>query len=368
MEKFNSDDYRYMHLALDDARSAKGRTTPNPAVGAVVVVKNRIVGRGATAEWGGPHAEKCALKEAGARARGATMYVTLEPCPHFGKTPPCTDAIIAAGIKRVVVAVRDPNPLVAGKGISQLRRHGIVVSTGLLRNEAAAVNEDFFWAITRQRAYITLKLALTLDGRIADSTGASKWITAPALRRIVHDLRRTHAAVAVGSGTLAADDPRLTVRCGRKANPARIVFSSVEAVPPQSYFYQHAWETRSIAVIRQKTERRITTDTASGIEFWYTGSDDPALSMAAFTEIAFSQNITSVLVEGGQKIASVLLEAGLVNRIYLFYGNRILGNGTDGILTTSGFPVANCITLRERETRLAGDDFYITGIPVFPAR
>ncbi|MBN1307005.1 MAG: bifunctional diaminohydroxyphosphoribosylaminopyrimidine deaminase/5-amino-6-(5-phosphoribosylamino)uracil reductase RibD, partial [Chitinispirillaceae bacterium] len=342
MEKFTAYDRRFMRLALELARGIKGTTFPNPAVGAIVVLKNRIIGRGATADGGGgPHAEKRALKDAGERARGATLYVSLEPCCHFGKTPPCTDAVVAAGIKRVVVAVSDPNPLVAGKGIRQLRRRGITVDAGLLRGEAAAVNEDFFWAITRRRAFITLKLALTLDGRIADRTGESRWITGTALRRIVHDLRRTHAAVAVGSGTLAADDPQLTVRFGRKTNPARIVFASSDRILHRSFFHEHACETRSIIVVRQKTERRIVSDPSSGIEFWYTGIGDPCASMAAFTEMAFEQNLTSIFVEGGRKIASVLLEGGLVNRLYLFYGNRIVGRGIEAFAFEHGFPVAN---------------------------
>ena len=366
MQKFNIDDHHYMRIALDCARRVKGTTFPNPAVGAVVVAKGSIMGRGATAAWGGPHAEKSALREAGSRARGATLYVTLEPCCHFGKTPPCTDAIVAAGIKRVVVAVSDSNPLVAGKGIRQLRRRGIAVAAGLLRDEASAVNEDFFWAITRRRAFITLKLALTFDGRIADRKGESKWITGAALRRVVHDLRRSHAAVAVGSGTLAADDPQLTIRFGKKANPARIIFASCEKIPRQSFFYQHARETRSIVAIRQKTERRITADPISGIEFWYTGKADPYESMATFTETAFEQNLTSILVEGGQKIASVLLETGLVNRLHLFYGNRIVGRGIEALAFRHGFPVVNCMTLRERKATLVGNDFYVTGIPAFP--
>jgi diaminohydroxyphosphoribosylaminopyrimidine deaminase/5-amino-6-(5-phosphoribosylamino)uracil reductase len=265
----------------------------------------------------------------------------------------------------VIVAVRDPNPLVAGNGIRQLRRSGIAVESGLLAAEAKSVNEDFFWAITRRRAFVTLKLALTLDGRIADVNGGSKWITAPALRRVVHELRRTHAAVAVGSATLAADDPRLTVRFGAKAKPARIVFSSDETLPPESYFVTHARAARSIVVIRRKAERHVAIDSASGIEYWYTGSSAPAASMAAFTEMAFQQNLTSVFVEGGARVASVLLEAGLVNRIYLFYGNQILGKGTEGVSFRRGLPIAESIILGERRSITVGNDMYITGIPVY---
>ena len=357
-----------MQYALELAWSVKGLTLPNPAVGAVVKKNGRIIGKGATAQWGGPHAEKTAILQAGPAARGSTLYVTLEPCCHYGKTPPCTDAIIAAGITKVFIALRDPNPLVAGKGIVQLRRNGISVTIGLLRKEAMVVNEDFLWAISHQRAFITLKLALTLDGRIADTTGNSKWITSPALRKIVHKLRGNHAAVAVGKGTLIADDPKLTVRYGSKSNPARIVFTSARTIPSKSYFHQHAHTARSIVVIRKKTEQHITHNSKTGIEYWFTGSNDPLQSMNSFCSMAFSQNIFSVFIEGGQKIASTLLEAGLVNRLYLFLGNQLVGNGIDGIHMQQGYPISECITLKERKNILVDDDVYITGIPVYPQK
>jgi diaminohydroxyphosphoribosylaminopyrimidine deaminase/5-amino-6-(5-phosphoribosylamino)uracil reductase len=363
MQKFSDDDRSFMSTALELAASVKGSTLPNPAVGAVIAKNGHIVGKGATAAWGGPHAEKKALAAAGVKSRGATLYVTLEPCCHFGRTPPCTDAIIAAGISRVVVALRDPNPLVAGKGIEQLRRNGIPVATGLLRTGATSLNEDFIWAITRKRSFITLKLALTLDGRIADLQGNSKWITSPALRRVVHELRSQHAAVAVGNGTLIADDPRLTARTRRKTRPARIVFTSAASLPPESYFYRHAGESRSIVVVRKKAKQHIETAPETGIEYWYTGRADAAGSMTAFTEMAFKQNLTSIFIEGGQRIASVLLEAGLVNRLYLFYGNKIIGKGRNGILFRQGLSIGKCITLKERKSILVGSDMYVTGIP-----
>jgi diaminohydroxyphosphoribosylaminopyrimidine deaminase/5-amino-6-(5-phosphoribosylamino)uracil reductase len=179
---FSRSDAAFMSRALELSWLVKGKTFPNPAVGAVIVSHSKIIGEGATQECGGPHAERVALEKAGAGAKGATLYVTLEPCCHVGRTPPCTDAIIAAGIKRVVAAIGDPNPRVNGKGRRQLKAAGIAVETGLLKNEAEAVNEDFFWAITKRRAWITLKLACTLDGRIADERGDSRWITNAAAR------------------------------------------------------------------------------------------------------------------------------------------------------------------------------------------
>jgi diaminohydroxyphosphoribosylaminopyrimidine deaminase / 5-amino-6-(5-phosphoribosylamino)uracil reductase len=363
MHTYTDDDRRFMQTALDLAKAVKGHTHPNPAAGAVLVKNGRIIGKGATAAWGGPHAEKAALADAGERSRNATLYVTLEPCCHFGKTPPCTDAILAAGCSRVLIAVKDPNPLVTGKGIAQLRRHGIDVATGLLRNEASVLNEDFFWAVTRRRTFITLKLALTLDGRIADSRGGSKWITSPALRSIVHRLRSEHAGIAVGKGTLNADNPKLTVRTGRKNDPARIIFTSGASLSRDSYFYNHAGDCRSIVVVRKVTRQRITVSEKTGLEYWYTGSEDPVRSMIAFTEMAYTQHLTSIFVEGGATVASVLLEGGLVNRLYLFYGNRLFGNGKSGILFSNGLPVENAITLKKRESFIVGDEFYLTGIP-----
>lgn len=362
MAQFSDKDQYYMLCALDFAKKVKGTTFPNPAVGAVIVKGGAIIGGGATAYCGGPHAEKTALLQAGINAQGATLYVTLEPCCHFGRTPPCTDAIIAAGIKKVFFALRDPNPLVAGKGGRQLRRYGIEVASGCLAKEAMRLNEDFVFSILHHRAFITLKLALTLDGYIADYTGGSRWITSPALRKIVHDLRRTHAAVAVGRGTFDADNPKLNVRSGKRTAPARIVFSSTGKIPGNTYFYQHSSDARSIVVIRRKTESRVMIDGATGIEYWFTGESDRHASMAAFAAMAYANNLTSILVEGGSGIASVLLESELVNRLYLFYGNKLLGGGVPGIrIGKNGRMIDAAIVLKNRETVMVDNDFYITG-------
>ncbi len=357
----------FMKRALDLARLAKGRTFPNPAVGAVVVSSGEIAGEGATQTCGGAHAEKTALVAAGDKAQGATLYVTLEPCCHFGRTPPCTDFIIKSGIKRVFVSVKDPNPLVDGKGIEQLRNSGIEVSVGMLADEARELNEDFFWAITKKRAWVTLKLALTLDGMIADAKGDSKWITTESSRKLVHELRRCHAAVAVGRKTLELDDPQLTVRYVDGPSPARIVFSPDENIPYQSYFCTHAEESRTIVVVRGGAAADITT--RSGIEFWYTGQNDHEASLYSFLEMAFLQNITSVLIEGGQTLASRFLESGFVNRVYLFYGNKLLGSGKKGISFIQEFPVSSSFHLEKVRYSQIGTDFLVCGVPVRePAR
>jgi diaminohydroxyphosphoribosylaminopyrimidine deaminase / 5-amino-6-(5-phosphoribosylamino)uracil reductase len=368
--QFSAADESFMRRALDLAGRAKGSTFPNPAVGAVVVnAAGEVAGEGATGVCGGPHAERRALKQAGAAAVGATMYVTLEPCSHFGRTPPCADAVIEAGIGAVVAAVKDPNPLVNGKGFRRLRSHGVAVRTGLLAKEAALVNEDFFWAAANRRPWVALKLAMTLDGRIADCGGGSKWITSAASRQIVQDIRRRHGAIGVGAGTLIADDPKLTARCGRKTYyPARIVFSSTENIPEDSYFMTHAGEARTIAVIknnnkskREKGIDRRGIDKNGRVEYWYTGSNDDAESINAFLDMACAEGINSILIEGGQRVASAFLENGFVNKLYLFYGGRIFGDGLDGLSFSRGLTVNSPLMLGDISYQQIGDDLLATG-------
>lgn len=365
MRQFLESDVLYMRMALDLACSVKGKTFPNPAVGAVIVDSdNNIIGKGATQKCGGPHAEIVALKQAGNKAKGATLYVTLEPCCHFGRTPPCCDSIIACGLKKVVFAVEDPNPAVAGKGCRVLKNHGIEVKTGLLGDEASLINEDFFWAVKMKRAWVTLKLAMTLDGRIADCSSSSKWITGDTAREMVHELRRCHAAVAVGKRTLQKDNPRLNVRHKKGFSPARIVFSTNGIIPQYSYFYKHADEARSIVVVSSSRYSEIIKED-SGVEFWYTGEKDPERSFNKFLEMAYSQNLTSIFFEGGQQIGSQLLQFKLVNRLYLFYGNRLTGKGIEGVLFSKGLPLSDCITLSGIQHKTIGSDFLISGIPVY---
>ncbi|MCX7725585.1 MAG: bifunctional diaminohydroxyphosphoribosylaminopyrimidine deaminase/5-amino-6-(5-phosphoribosylamino)uracil reductase RibD [Chitinispirillaceae bacterium] len=363
-KKCEVDDSYYMSRALALAYKVKGYTIPNPAVGAVLVKKGEIIGEGATSECGGPHAEVNAIKKAG-NVKGATLYVTLEPCCHYGRTPPCTELIIKSGIKKVVVAVKDPNPLVNGEGIKILRKAGIEVVSNILSKEAIEINEDFFWAIKNRRVFVALKLALTLDGYIADVNGDSKWITSEESRKFVHNLRRMYGAVGVGISTLIKDNPHLDVRYGKKSSPVRIIFASDETkIPNESFFCQNANKTRSIVLIRRNGEKKIVKDPQSGIEFWYTGKDNEIDSMKIFTEMAFEENLTAVLIEGGQKIASTLLKGGIVNRVYFFYGNKILGKGKKGILFEEGLPIDKAIVLKNRKNLIIGEDICITGIPL----
>ncbi|HEX2958513.1 MAG TPA: bifunctional diaminohydroxyphosphoribosylaminopyrimidine deaminase/5-amino-6-(5-phosphoribosylamino)uracil reductase RibD [Chitinispirillaceae bacterium] len=355
----------FMQTALSLAEAVKGTTFPNPAVGAVIVDGDIIVGQGATNPWGGLHAEKAAIALAAEKTRGATLYVTLEPCCHHGKkTPPCTDAIIAAGIAEVYVAIEDPNPMVAGKGIEQLRNAGIKVYLGLMRDEATLLNEDFIKSIISRKAWVTLKLAQTLDGRISDTDGDSRWITGVDSREFVHELRRRHAAVAVGIGTLRADNPQLNVRHKAGYNPARIIFALDENIPQSTNFVQNATETRSIVVVRNGQAGEIKKSD-NGIEYWYTGDQCYLNALQVFLEMAYNQHVVSVFIEGGQRVASEFLNAGLVDRVYLFYGNRVLGGGRDGLRFDTPLSMKNGIFLNEIQFKTFKEDFLVTGKPVY---
>jgi diaminohydroxyphosphoribosylaminopyrimidine deaminase/5-amino-6-(5-phosphoribosylamino)uracil reductase len=351
-----------MSLAINLAQEVKGTTFPNPAVGAVVVKNGDIAGKGATSYCGGPHAEINALEAARGKARGATMYVTLEPCCHFGKTSPCTAAIVGAGIRRVYAACKDPNPLVNGRGISLLKKSGIQVITGLMEAEAERINEDFFFWINKKSPWVSVKLAMTLDGRIADASGASQWITSKEARNYGHYLRARHAAIGVGRATLEKDDPKLTVRHGKGPNPVRFVFSSKAAVPSGSYFVASAKKvSRSILVVcdgASSSQEKL----ANGMEIWRTGTTDRNESLHSFLQMAGNEGLSSVLIEGGGALASSFIENRLVNRLYLFYGNKILGGGLPGLAFSRSLALDKSITLNRLETMSLGKDFMVTGL------
>ena len=355
-------DKHFMKCALDYAQRAKGKTFPNPAVGAVLVKNRKIVGKGATGRWGGDHAEKKAIQEAGELAAGATLYLTLEPCNIYGKTPPCTQAIVKAKVKKVVIAVKDPNPLVNGKGIRFLRSRNIDVSIGLMRKEASELNEDFFWSITHGMPWITVKMALTFDGKLADLCGDSKWITNKKARTFAHDIRRRHAAIAIGSRTLRRDNPQLTVRHVKGISPVRVVFGSRTNLNKSYNFIKNVKKGRSIIVCNcgKKEHKEIRPD---GIEIWYTGTKKTPYNLYTFMEMAYKEGLTSVLVEGGQRLSSSFFEYKLVNRLYLFYGNKVLGKGIDGFSFSKGLSINKSIHLTDVKTYNLDDNIVVTGIP-----
>jgi diaminohydroxyphosphoribosylaminopyrimidine deaminase/5-amino-6-(5-phosphoribosylamino)uracil reductase len=319
-----TDDRAYMLRALALARRGWGRAAPNPLVGAVIVRDGEIVGEGFHAEYGGDHGEVAALKAAGDRARGATVYVTLEPCAHYGKTPPCADALIAAGVRRVVAATLDPSP-VAMNGMVLLRAAGIETEVGVEEAAARELNAPFFQAIRSDRPWVTLKLAVSIDGAIVGRDGGG-WLTGRASQEEVHRMRAGSDAIAVGVGTVLADDPLLTVRGvpAPRIPPMRVVFDRTARTPLTSRLVQTARETPLVIVtqLQLATSERRQALTASGAQVLTTGSLEHALRTLGMV------GVRSLLVEGGAEIAGALLTEALVDRLVIFQAPCVLGAGS----------------------------------------
>ncbi len=350
-----------MQAALALARRGLGNVWPNPSVGCVIVRDGAVVGRGWTQPGGRPHAETEALRRAGDLARGATAYVTLEPCSHFGRTPPCSNALIAAGVARVVCAMRDPDARVDGRGFAMLRADGIEVVEGVLEAEAQAINAGFARRIREGLPLVTLKLATTLDGRIATATGESKWITGPAARREAHAMRARHDAVLVGSGTALADDPDLTCRLpgATPRQPLRVVADARLRTPPSA---------RLVATARQHPTLLVTIPghppTArapyqeAGAEVVTVARGEGGLSLRALLQALAQRGVTRVLAEGGAGIAAALLREGLVDRLAWFHAPSVMGG--DGMPAAYPLPVdvlAAMPRFRRVAARPLGDDW-----------
>ena len=315
-------DAKWMTRALANAVHGWGQTAPNPMVGAVVVSGDSLVADGWHARYGEAHAEASALTAAGERARGATLYVTLEPCTHHGKTPPCVDAIIAAGIQRVVIATRDPNPQAAG-GVARLRAAGIEVDTGVEETAARELNAPFFNSFESDRPWVVLKLAVSADGAVADPSGKRRWITSEASRREVHRMRANADAVAVGLGTVTADDPDLTVRNAPqpRQQPTRIIFDSRLRIPLSARVVTTAHDTPTIVVAREDQGESRHDLTARGVRVIVAADLGDALRQLRRLDIR------SILLEGGPVLAGAFLTAGLVDRLAIFTSPVSLGPG-----------------------------------------
>ena len=323
------DDLSHMRAALALARRGLGNTWPNPTVGCVVVRDGRVIGRAVTAPGGRPHAEPLALAMAGTAARGATVYVTLEPCCHHGRTPPCTEALIAAGVARVVIASPDPDPRVNGQGIARLRAAGIVVDAGLLAAEAEDVNAGFFHRVRHGRPLVTLKLASTLDGRIATRTGESRWITGEPARRMAHALRGRHDAVMVGVGTVLADDPDLTCRIPgyKPVSVVRVVADSHLRTRLTCRLVATAARTPTWLVARGDADpQRRRALEGAGVEVIAVPAGTPGVDLAAALTALAGHGITRVLAEGGAQLAAALLRADLVDRVSWFHAPSVMGD------------------------------------------
>jgi diaminohydroxyphosphoribosylaminopyrimidine deaminase/5-amino-6-(5-phosphoribosylamino)uracil reductase len=355
-------DVTHMRAALALAARGLGNTWPNPAVGCVVVQGGRVVGRGWTQPGGRPHAETEALKRAGAAARGATVYVTLEPCCHWGRTPPCTDALVAAGVARVVVAMRDPDERVNGEGLARLRAAGIAVEEGLCESEAASINLGFALRLREGRPMVTLKLATTLDGRIATAAKESRWITGPEARRAAHGLRARHDAILVGSGTVIDDDPDLTCRLpGGVPVPApRVVADARLRVLPTARIVRTAREVPTIlATIPGHPEAALSPFRDAGVEVLELPPEGEGLGMRPLLSALAERGITRVLAEGGSGIAASLLREGLADRLAWFHAPSVIGG--DGIPAAYALPLpdlASAPKFRRVSVRPLGPDLF----------
>lgn len=352
-------DARFMALALSLGRRGQGRTWPNPAVGCVIVKADQIVGRGWTQPGGRPHAETEALAQPGTTAQGATVYVTLEPCAHHGQTPPCSEALIAARVARVVIGVTDSDPRVAGKGIEMLRAAGIEVTTGVLEDQARADHAGFFARIDENRPMLTLKLANSFDGRIATGTGESQWITGPEARRAVHGMRARHDAVMVGGGTARKDDPSLSVRdLGMPHQPARVVVSRRLDLPLMSKLAQSAQDIPLILCHGADADPTlITTWRDIGATLLVCATKAGHLDARDVMRQLAGHGLTRVFCEGGGALAASLIEADLVDHLIGFTAGLVIGaEGLPGIGAMGLSNLQSAPRFRLRSTQAIGKD------------
>nr|WP_128253960.1 bifunctional diaminohydroxyphosphoribosylaminopyrimidine deaminase/5-amino-6-(5-phosphoribosylamino)uracil reductase RibD [Falsirhodobacter deserti] len=341
-----------MAHALALAQRGLGSVWPNPAVGCVILREGRVVGRGWTQPGGRPHAEARALAQAGDLARGATAYVTLEPCAHFGKTPPCSAALIRAGVARVVTALTDPDPRVAGRGHAMLRDAGVAVTEGVLAGQARALNAGFLKRVERGLPHVTLKLATTIDGRIATRSGESRWITGPQSRRLVHLMRLQHDAVMVGIGTAMADDPELTVRdMGAARQPVRIVLDSRLRLPVNSRLGRSAGQV-PVWMVHDGT-----ADSSAWAKAGAKPISVPGMEPEAVLRAIAAEGITRIFSEGGAHVAAALLRARLVDELATFTAGIAVGaDGVPALQTLGGSALADAPRLSLIEHRRIGGD------------
>ncbi len=354
----------FMRRALELARKGEGFVNPNPMVGAVIVKNGNIIGEGYHAKYGELHAERNALKNCRESPDGAEMYVTLEPCCHYGKTPPCTEAIIESGIKRVIVGSFDSNPLVAGKGIRILREVGIEVTEGVLQKECEALNKVFFHFMRTGKPYVVIKYAMTLDGKIATRTGASKWITGEAARKKVHEDRGRMMGIMAGVGTVLADNPLLNCRLDGKKNPIRIICDTHLRTPLDSQIVQTAGEIQTILAVSEKVgEEKKEAYRKAGCEFLEVSESEAGIDLNFLMQKLGEKKIDSVLLEGGGTLNEAALKAGIVDGIQAYIAPKIFG-GAEAKTPVEGsgieFP-AEAFFLKNTTVSYLGEDILIEG-------
>ncbi|MCL5264444.1 MAG: bifunctional diaminohydroxyphosphoribosylaminopyrimidine deaminase/5-amino-6-(5-phosphoribosylamino)uracil reductase RibD [Chloroflexi bacterium] len=359
----------FMQRALDLARNAQGRTSPNPPVGAVVVKGGQIIGEGHTQPAGSWHAEVMALRQAGDAARGATMYVTLEPCCHYGRTPPCAQALIAAGLAEVHVATLDPNPRVSGNGLNELEGAGIIVRLGEAEDEAKEIVEGFAKYITTGTPFFTLKWAMSLDGKIATRTGESKWITGESARAFAHRLRDANDAIIVGMNTVLLDDPQLNVRvetgrAHRQSDPLRVVVDTAGRIPLDAQLLSPALAGRTLIATTERCDQARREEIARrGAEALVLPESRGRVDLSALAHALAARGIVNVMVEGGGALLASMLEEGLADKVYAFVGPKIIGGreapGPIGGAGTAA--IAEVPRLERTSFQRLGEDHVIVG-------
>ncbi len=358
----------YMQKALDLAARGKGRTSPNPMVGAVIVKGEMVIASGYHRKAGTAHAEAVALRKAGARAKGATLYVNLEPCCHTGKrTPPCTKAVIQAGIKEVVTAMIDPNTKVSGRGLKELRMAGIKTRTGIMKAAAQKLNEVFIKHITRKRPFVILKIAQSIDGRIATSAGESKWITSTEARKRVHKLRNEVDALLVGIGTVKADNPSLDCRIPGGRNPYRIIVDSRLQISPISKVLRHDDGKTIIAATEVADKQKLNSLKKMGITVLIIKNKAGRVDLNSLMTKLGKLNITSVMIEGGSSMAGSALSERIVDKVMFFTAPKIIG-GIDAVPSIGGKSPAllrNAIKLKDMQVTKLGKDILIEGYTAY---
>lgn len=351
----------YMKLAIREARKGEGFTNPNPMVGAVLVKDGRIINQDYHHRYGEYHAERNAIVNCSADLRGADLYVTLEPCCHYGKTPPCTEIILSSGIRRVFIGSMDPNPLVAGKGAAVLRQHGVEVITGICEKECLELNSVFFHFIRTKTPYVVMKYAMTADGKIATRTGASKWITGEAARERVQLSRHKYMGIMAGAGTVLADNPRLTCRLEGKRSPIRIICDTRLRISPESEVVKTAREIPTIlATAAEDTERRKVFE-ESGCQIITLPLEDGHVSLPALMQKAGEQGIDSILLEGGAMLNYSALKSGIVQEVEAYIAPKLFG-GAGAKTPVAGVGVElpdHAFFLKNPRIRQIGEDILV---------
>ncbi|BAT71385.1 diaminohydroxyphosphoribosylaminopyrimidine deaminase/5-amino-6-(5-phosphoribosylamino)uracil reductase [Thermosulfidibacter takaii ABI70S6] len=356
------DEY-FMWRALALARRGQGYVSPNPMVGAVVVSPDgEILAEGYHRKFGDLHAERIALKKLNFKAHGAILYVNLEPCCHYGKTPPCTEAIIESGIKRVVVGVLDPNPKVAGKGVDILKKHGIEVKVGVLEKQCYWLNRGFFKWVRKGIPYVILKWAQTLDGNIATIGGDSKWISGKVALRYAHKLRAESDAVLVGKGTVLADDPQLTVRLVKGKNPMRVVLDSNLSVPVDRKIFDTSAKTVVFTVRPNHQKEKVLSE--KGIEIVATTSDDGNVNLIKVLEELGKKGVTKLLVEGGSKVHASFIKSKLFDEIQVVVAPKIVGEGKPPVADLNILKIDDALKLSFSCVRRLREDLLVVAEPL----